>query len=116
MSTCAVEYPTELPIDCVRELVRIVRRGEIARERAAFAQHVWNVQGYVQRMVIGDAVSVVGSTMPMPSDEKATSALLGLVEESCEPEGVARGLGLPATLLLRWLLTKLIEALATSEE
>jgi hypothetical protein len=116
MSHCEVKYPTELPVECVRELVRIVRRGEIARERAAFAQHAWNVQGYVQRMVIGEAVSVVGEAMPLPTDERATTELLGLVEESCEDEGVARGLGLPATLLLRWLLSKLIEALGPSKE
>ncbi len=116
MSTCAVEYPTELPIECVRELVRIVRRGEIVRERAAFAQHAWNVQGYVQRMVMGEAVSVVGDSAPLPTDEQATSELLGLVEESREVEGVARGLGLPATLLLRWLLAKLIEALSPVKE
>ena len=49
-----VAYPDSLPTECVGELIRIVRGGTIVPERAAFAANAWNVQGYLQGVILGD--------------------------------------------------------------
>ena len=55
-----VEYPEVLPLACVQEVVRIVRSRKLAEEKIAFCEHAWNIQGYMQRVLIG--TSLAGAT------------------------------------------------------
>jgi hypothetical protein len=121
MSHCGMDYPKEAPLECLRELVRIVRQGGIVVERAAFARHAWNVQGYLQRLALGDPVSVIGSagvaeSAGEASDDEAISSLELLAEQACEEAAVSRGIGLPASVLLRWLLGRLLDSLLSGKE
>ena len=50
----AVSYPADLPGDSVAELIRIVRAGTIVEERGPFAHAIWNVQGFAQKLLLGD--------------------------------------------------------------
>jgi hypothetical protein len=111
VSECSVDYPKELPLECARELVRMVRRGDLVRERASFAKHVWNVQGYVQKLALGEPTDLAFPFQSLPTDEEAAQSLEMLTEEVAEGSEFARGLGLPAGILLRWLLARLLEVL-----
>ncbi len=48
-----VSYPLELPIESISELVRLVRQGQISTQAPVIAWHAWNVQGFVQKVLIG---------------------------------------------------------------
>lgn len=114
MKRCGVSYPTEIPIDCVREIIRIVREGELLTERAAFAQHAWNVQGYLQRVLLGEPQPVIGGASP--TDDSALAALRALEQQAmAQAEGnTVRALPVPVALLLRWLVEKMLESLLGS--
>lgn len=112
MKSCGVSYPTEIPVDCVREIVRIVRERRLLAERGAFAQHAWNVQGYLQRVLLGEPQPVIGAARS-PTDESALAALVALEQQAiAQAEGSAVGaLPVPVAMLLRWLVEKLLESL-----
>lgn len=111
MVTCAVEYPVEMPVECIREILRIVRAGRWVEERAAFAKHGWSVQGYLQRLLLGEPQPVIGAT-PC-TDESALLALESLERQSiAQAEGAAQqALPVPLAALIDWLVRKLLEAL-----
>lgn len=51
-----VVYPVDLPLDCAKEVIRIVTAGTIVEEKDRFALCVWNVQGYIQKVLLGEPV------------------------------------------------------------
>lgn len=110
--SCPVEYPKEAPIDCIREVVRIVRSGRVFEERSPLAKHVWSVQGYMQRLVFGEPKPLIGSHEPC-GDETALLALASLERQAiAQAEGaVQQSLPIPLAVLLEWLVQKLLEAL-----
>lgn len=70
----AVHYPVEFPFDSAREVVRIFKAGTVATDRADLAEAVWNLQGYAQRMLLGDAhespnVTIYKATPPATDEE-----------------------------------------------
>lgn len=122
MSEHAV-YPQSLPKHCIAEVIRIVRAGRISEERAAFALHAWNVQGYLQSIVLGDgeqppligATAELAGVIPEPAepakeltDDEACDHLLAI--ETGVP-AVKGSLPVPVALLLRWVVRKLVERL-----
>lgn len=115
MTRCGMNYPTEIPVDCVREIIRIVRDGKLLTERANFARHAWNVQGYLQRVLLGEPQGVIGETGPL-EDASALAALAVLEPPAAAraEEFAIRALPVPVSLLLRWLIEKLIESLLGS--
>lgn len=112
MSTCQVDYPSELPLDCVKEAVRIIRQRRIVAEKSAFAHHVWVIQGYLQSKLLGDAQNVIGGAAyrePVGADD----LMCGLLEVVARHDSDAIGdIPLPVALILRWLLVKLLEMLS----
>jgi hypothetical protein len=47
-------YPSEVPQDSALDIVHLFRDGEVFTQRALFASAVWNVQGYLQGLLIGN--------------------------------------------------------------
>jgi hypothetical protein len=113
MSIIERSYPSELPAESVREIVRIVRTNRLAEERALFALAAWNVQGFLQRLLVGEPTPLVGSIEL--SDDEGLAGLEAVAAESPTLEGVVAGpLSLPAGPLLAWLVKKLLEALLST--
>jgi hypothetical protein len=106
-SACTIEYPKTLPLECVKELVRIVRERKLVQERAALASHAWHVQGYLQGRLLGDPDQTNYATAPAGVDDDACCRAL---ESLAADEPIVRTLPLPMEILLRWLLAKLLDA------
>lgn len=107
MKCSDVEYPRELPLDCIREIIRIVRGGMNREEIPSLAKHVWVTQGYLQGLGLGEPDQVIGAVTC--DDESALAAL----ERLCQSEdGSARAIPLPIAVLLRWLINKLLDSLS----
>ncbi|MBX9652071.1 hypothetical protein K2Y11_00485 [bacterium] len=114
MSQGEQDYPNVLPIEGVQEIIRIVRAGNLVTERSAFAKHAWNVQGYLQKVVLGEPAVLIGSASPA-SDADALAALECLKSRAyAAAEGVTSPtLPLPVQTILTWLVNKLLESLFT---
>jgi hypothetical protein len=52
-----IAYPTTLPLDAAALIAEIVKSRAVKTRRAEFAQAGWNVQGYIQKVTIGEAVA-----------------------------------------------------------
>lgn len=112
MSQGEQDYPSVLPIEGVQEIIRIVRAGAIVTERSTFAKHAWNVQGYLQKVVLGEPAVLIG-TNGLTSDAELLSALESLKSRAyATAEGVTvPSLPLPVQAILTWLVNKLLESL-----
>jgi len=117
MSQGEQDYPSVLPIEGVQEIIRIVRAGSIVAERSAFAKHAWNVQGYLQKVVLGEPPVLIGTNGPV-SDVEVLSALESLKSNAyATAEGVtAPPLSLPVQAILTWLVNKLLQALLSQAD
>jgi hypothetical protein len=47
-------YPPSLPVDCLTDIVNLIRSRQVAAEKAKFFNCVWTVQGYAQKLGFGD--------------------------------------------------------------
>ena len=94
------DYPDDAPVESVREIVRLLREGKAQAESAAFAKHVWLVQGYLQRMTMGTPMQFLGARN-IGTDEEMCTTLEYLVDKHQTAKTV------PLAAMLRWLLGKL---------
>lgn len=68
-----VSYPAAFPVECIRDLIQIVRGGtdEILARKAEVGLHVWNIQGFAQAMLLGTGE---GPFMAMAANDEADLA------------------------------------------
>jgi hypothetical protein len=87
-------YPTEMPLFELRQVLQIVRSGEIAAQKSEFAKNLWWIQGYAQKLVLGDGVVSMQSVgEALPADTKPEEVLeklissgeSGIVSQSLNP-------------------------------
>lgn len=108
MPACPIDYPRQLPLDCLSEIVRIIRSKTIAAEKTAFAKHAWVVTGYLLYVSLGDNdPTPIGSDDPA-DDDAWCDRLASMIDD---PRETPRTLPLPAKALLRWLFEKLLASL-----
>lgn len=55
-----VNFPTELPLEAVRQVIKFARRDDTDLGRAALA--AWNVLGYAGHLSFGAPVFLIGAT------------------------------------------------------
>jgi hypothetical protein len=106
--TYPCDYPKDLPLASIREVVRISRQRTIIPDRAVYARHLWTVQGYLQSRLLGDGELHVVSDLP--GESMILAALEGLGNGG---QGVT-ALPLSISVLLRWIVEKLLEQLAAA--
>ena len=127
MSEAVVPYPVEVPVESVRQIVRIVSGGQLHAERSSFAKHAWIVQGFLQRQLLGDPAFPTPA-LAGPERSFDDAGMCRLLEASA---GVATAgpfamsavgatpvvatpiaaFPIPVQLLVRWLIEKLLERL-----
>ena len=49
-----VAYPSTLPLECVMTVTTIIRERKVAERKAQFGHCFWNVQGFVQKTLLGE--------------------------------------------------------------
>lgn len=56
-------YPVNLPLDAVQKLIEIVKSKKLVERKAEFGLAAWNVQGFGQKMLLGnpDTVPITSS-------------------------------------------------------
>lgn len=49
-----VSYPSSFPLECITDLITIVRNGELVTHRAEVGLHGWNIAGFALSMILGN--------------------------------------------------------------
>lgn len=78
-------YPVTLPLDCVTTVIDILKNKKVQERKKEFGLCAWNIQGFVQKMVLGDPSAVVGCD----GDCDCTTELEQLYEVCAEYNDVA---------------------------
>ena len=66
---CECEFPQRVPMACVWDLIRIVRRGELITERSEALRHVGCILGATGNMMVATGPIVFGSRSDQTLDE-----------------------------------------------
>jgi len=70
-------YPSAFPLVEIKNVIDIVRSGDLISQKEALAHDAWVVQGYAQSMLIGaptTAMSAQDAIDPLEALEKAAAA------------------------------------------
>ncbi len=67
-------YPVSFPLLESVELVQILRQNQVKEKKAVFARHLWSIQGFAMKSMIGDP-DVVAITPPTVTTTPATPAI-----------------------------------------
>jgi hypothetical protein len=75
------EYPSSLPMDCFKTVAEILRGRELMERKAEAAHCLWNVQGYLQGILLGVGPAHTfgasyGANLEKKRDEAANDANL----------------------------------------
>lgn len=91
-----IDYPPDLPLESIKDVIRILRSGTIVEERQLFAKQVWIAQGYFQNVLIGNTPPLPGMMiLGAPSEVSDSPELIpgqeiqGEVSESIAPAASA---------------------------
>lgn len=79
-----VSYPTALPLDCFRTVVSDIQTRQVVQDKANFAQCLWNVQGYLQGMLLGTGAEHVSGFGAAPGRDLSQDENLRAVAEALQ--------------------------------
>ena len=103
-------YPSEFPLDSVKSIINIFRSGGVADNKELLAYDIWVVQGYAQKMLMGDldisafaAEEALADTDAIDELEKAAAKF--------ESGDIVTHAAVPWLFILKWALKILINSL-----
>lgn len=111
----SVEYPQNLPLQEFKSVIDLVRNGQVKNNVAVFAKNVWVVQGFSQKMLLGDGSgSAVTPDFSLTSQSATSFDAIGELEKfvaKVENGEAAAQISLPWDLVLQWAINYLLELL-----
>lgn len=104
-----IAYRHDPPVDELLQAIDIVRRGRISEDRALFAKYVWEVQGYVQYVTLGEP----GQPAPLMAVTSEADVFYQIVSNSADTQAMrTMPVGaIPWKMILGWLVNKLLDEL-----
>jgi hypothetical protein len=60
-----ISYPSDVPQDSILDIVHLFRDGQVVEQRALFANAIWNVQGYLQGILLGNPFIQKREALPL---------------------------------------------------
>lgn len=54
--------PSEPPLECLKEMFRLIRSGTVSENKGEFLRHAYHVSGYVLYLTVGDDKPLIGAT------------------------------------------------------
>lgn len=102
-----LDYPQTLPLDEIKAIIELVKNREVKTNLPVFAKNAWVVQGFVQKMVLGNTLSSEPNFDLFTAGEFDGVAAL----EKCIASEASVQLTLPWALILEWLLKLLLDSM-----
>ena len=96
-----MEYPSSLPLGEIQNIVSIVKSGDVLARRSTLALDLWVLQGYAQRLIIGNPAPENNITA-----QSADSAFF-VLEKIANEEPVAQA-SIDWTIILQWAIQMLL--------
>lgn len=107
-----IPYPTELPLDEIKDVIATIRTSTYSTNSRQFAKSVWTLAGFALLRIEGEIQPIFGSTSTSLSNEQAADELERLVTTASEQPGgqlVASALPpLPWKRIASWALQILL--------
>ena len=75
-------YPTTLPLDCLTTVAEILKTRTVQTRKQEFGLCAWNVQGFIQRMTLGDPV--MSNVSPEQSEATYTDEQINELFGCCD--------------------------------
>lgn len=119
MAECNANYPAEMPLGCVQQLLTIARAGTIVERSQEFAAAAWQVTGYCLKTFVGEPLVVINglpparSLLPPPVRAELEELNLLLNASAVEPVGSQLSVFLRTVVLpaLKAALQQLLDSL-----
>lgn len=108
-------YPQDFPVEQVTSLVSLVRDGNVGDNLDVFAHDLWVVQGYAQKVFVGDPGSGVVHSQEVyvkPVDFDAVETLDKLAKQAESGALASQDVG-EWKWLLEWALQELLKVVLT---
>ena len=109
-------YPSDLPLSEIKDIITIIRAGEISAKKAEFVHSLWVVQGYAQSCIVGSPTVVTiqaGEEDPVTLLEKAiTTAENNQLTAQGFKEILSK---IDWAIVLQWVVKLLIDQLLKAE-
>jgi hypothetical protein len=102
-----MNYPADVPVQEMLNVVKLLRAGTVVENRAQFALDAWVVQGYCQKQILG---APEGTQFVSQAAEQDPLTLIEIVANG-EPQP---HLLFPWELIASFLLKKIIEYILTN--
>lgn len=126
----SLHYPQDFPQDSATVVFNAIKNGTAITDRQLVAEAVWNLQGYAQRVVLGEgdlptkslsASQLHVSSSARPDDTEAPVStdeeMADMLQAWCESpkeEKVSQGLPFTYQQLLQWAIKFLLALLSTA--
>jgi hypothetical protein len=106
-------YPTDFPIMEAKNVIDVIRSGDLLGQKEALAHDAWVVQGYAQSMLIGTPESTLASqAADLKNAEMEPLAALEKVVADAESGAISSQIAIPWMLIAKYaieILLKLLE-------
>jgi hypothetical protein len=103
-------YPADPPLAAFHDAYRIIKAGRYAADLQDLAADVWTIQGYLQKVLIGEHTEPFNGPPPVELRQAAAQLLAAIEERAPVVAAPSADVSLWLTLLLP-LLQKLLEKL-----
>jgi len=105
-------YPKDFPLVEAKNVIDIVRSGDLLGQKEALAHDAWVVQGYVQSMLIGQAPSVLAAqAADLKNDNIEPLAALERVVADTESGSLSAQIAIPWKTILKYVIEILLSLL-----
>ena len=101
-----MNYPESLPLTEIKNVLDIVKTGDIKGRVQDLMHNAWVLQGYLQKQMIGNPSNLL---LAKQSSEDPVAVLENVISQADSSELVAQ-ISVPWSIVLPWLLKLIAEA------
>jgi|APCry1669188970_1035186.scaffolds.fasta_scaffold70358_2 hypothetical protein len=101
-----MNYPESLPLTEIKNILDIVKTGDIKGKVQDLMHNAWVLQGYLQKQMIGNPSNLL---LAKQSSEDPVAVLENVINQADSSELVAQ-ISVPWSIVLPWLLKLIAEA------
>lgn len=107
-----VEYPQSIPLLEIKSIIDVVRNGKLKEDLPTVAKSGWIVQGFAQKMLIGEPGSTPPSTPDFSLTSQSSVDIMAELEKfvaKVESGETTAQISIPWDLVAQWVLKLLLD-------
>ena len=104
-------YPGDFPFTEAKNVIDIVRSGNLMDKKESLAHDAWVVQGYAQSMLIGTPTALAAQATNLKTAEIEPLAALEKVVADAESGTINAQIAIPWAIILKYVIELLLQLL-----